>query len=102
MKSLEAQLKEATALAEEADRKCDEVNCCHTAITIIIPTFVALVELTFPCLPNNTKDTPENNFVCIQAGACHQRGYSFACENDTMCIFVNTQLLNRSTTPNME
>jgi len=26
MKSLEAQLKEATALAEEADRKCDEVS----------------------------------------------------------------------------
>lgn len=25
MKSLEAQLKEATGLAEEADRKCDEV-----------------------------------------------------------------------------
>lgn len=26
MKSLEAQLKEATGLAEEADRKCDEVS----------------------------------------------------------------------------
>lgn len=26
MKSLEAQLKEATALAEENDRKCDEVK----------------------------------------------------------------------------